>query len=289
MKLTKRTVFVYLALLIGLVLLTHSTGALRAGSEPEAKPQTRFSCSYYRADGELLEVVELADDEIPLPPAAPELDGMEFSHWYQVDAALEGNVNEPYLFDRPVSEALYLMPCYYEAADPAPPAETETTPPDPTVDPSATAPEAGLSSGADAELPVTDETVGTDLLSATCPGGEEEANPVPGEPADAVPPQEAETDVPEKEDVDRKNPDRTVSIYASWGEKDVPEIGDPVTLHAVLAGYEGLEYRIRWQVKESEAGSWQDVGAEGDSYTLTLSEENLDWNFRVAVDIIDAD
>ncbi len=81
------------------------------------------------------------------------------------------------------------------------------------------------------------------------------------------------------------NPNRKIRFYASWGDKTAPEIGDQIVIHAKLSGYEGLEYTIRWQFKKTAEDPWQDMGIQGETCTLTLTKENLDWLFRVAVDI----
>ncbi len=90
-------------------------------------------------------------------------------------------------------------------------------------------------------------------------------------------------------DLESSNPDRKLDFYVDWGSKRAPQLGDIVTLRARLSGYEGLEYTVRWQVKKSHDADWQDLNAEGESYTLVLSEENLDWLFRLAVDITDVE
>ncbi len=92
-----------------------------------------------------------------------------------------------------------------------------------------------------------------------------------------------------KEEIDATNPNRKISFYASWGEKAAPEIGDEITIHAELSGYEGLNYNIRWQVKYSASEEWCDLDVTGDAYKLVISLQNLDWQFRVAVDIIEAE
>lgn len=100
-------------------------------------------------------------------------------------------------------------------------------------------------------------------------------------------PEEAIEELPNQQaGVDVTNPTRELSFYATWGDKAVPEFGDLITLHAELSGYEGLKYIIRWEVKKSADDLWQDLGDDGETYTLTLTEENLDWLFRVAVDIV---
>lgn len=73
------------------------------------------------------------------------------------------------------------------------------------------------------------------------------------------------------------------------GEKEAPEIGDEITIHAELSGYEGLNFVIRWQVKYSAQEEWRDLDVTGDSYTFIIDLQNLEWLFRVAVDIIEAE
>ncbi|NMD44660.1 MAG: hypothetical protein GYA88_04460 [Clostridiales bacterium] len=92
-----------------------------------------------------------------------------------------------------------------------------------------------------------------------------------------------------KEEIDATNPDRKISFYATWGEKEAPEIGDEITIHAELSGYEGLNFVIRWQVKYSAQEEWLDLDVTGDSYTFIIDLQNLEWLFRVAVDIIEAE
>lgn len=113
------------------------------------------------------------------------------------------------------------------------------------------------------------------------------------EPADEEPELEELTEEERrillKEEIDATNPDRKISFYATWGEKEAPEIGDEITIHAELSGYEGLNFVIRWQVKYSAQEEWRDLDVTGDSYTFIIDLQNLEWLFRVAVDIIEAE
>lgn len=113
------------------------------------------------------------------------------------------------------------------------------------------------------------------------------------EPADEEPELEELTEEERrillKEEIDATNPDRKISFYATWGEKEAPEIGDEITIHAELSGYEGLNFVIRWQVKYSAQEEWLDLDVTGDSYTFIIDLQNLEWLFRVAVDIIEAE
>ncbi len=161
------------------------------------------------------------------------------------------------------------------------PTEGEETPdPDATETPEATEGE---------ETPDPDATETPEATE-----GEETPDPDATETPEATEGEETPdtetTETPEvtEEEIDAMNPDRKVSFYVSWDGESAPELGDQITLHAQLSGYEGLTYKIRWQVKRS-GGDWQDLGSYGETHTLTLTQENLDWLFRVAVDITDVE
>lgn len=163
----------------------------------------------------------------------------------------------------------------------ADPEADETPSPEATADPEADetpSPEATAD-------PEADETPSPEATADP----EADETPAPEEALPTEPPMES----PEsprvflKEEIDAMNPNRKIRFYASWGAKDAPEFGDQITLHAQLSGYEGLEYTIRWQFKKSADDSWQDMGVQGETCTFTLTRENLDWLFRVAVDITD--
>jgi len=85
--------------------------------------------------------------------------------------------------------------------------------------------------------------------------------------------------------VDEQFPDRSIHIYAMF-DGDYLNIGDSVTLIAVLNGYEGLVYHYQWQV--ASAGEWNDVSdAQDSAYTFTLTEENASNQWRIVVTITD--
>jgi type IV secretory pathway VirB10-like protein len=116
------------------------------------------------------------------------------------------------------------------------------------------------------------------------PAPEAEETPAPEEALPTEDPVESPR-VFLKEEIDAMNPNRKIRFYASWGNKAAPEMGDQIILHAQLSGYDGLEYTIRWQFKKSAQDAWQDMSVQGETCTITLTQENLDWLFRVAVDI----
>ena len=68
-------------------------------------------------------------------------------------------------------------------------------------------------------------------------------------------------------------------------------VGDKITLTAHLSGFEGLtegvDYRLEWQYKTSNAGEWTAVrNANGTSYTFTLNQTTTRYTWRVvAIDL----
>lgn len=85
--------------------------------------------------------------------------------------------------------------------------------------------------------------------------------------------------------VDEQFPDRSIDIYAMF-DGDYLNIGDSVTLIAVLNGYEGLVYHYQWQVASTD--DWSDVSdAQDSAYTFTLTEENASNQWRIVVTITD--
>lgn len=84
---------------------------------------------------------------------------------------------------------------------------------------------------------------------------------------------------------DALNPDRYIEIYATY-DGDFLNIGDDVTLYAVLHGYDGLVYSLQWQVYQG--GEWVDILNEtDDTYEFTLTEGNCDDTWRIEVTITD--
>lgn len=85
--------------------------------------------------------------------------------------------------------------------------------------------------------------------------------------------------------VDEQFPNRSIHIYAMF-DGDYLNIGDSVTLIAVLNGYEGLVYHYQWQV--ASAGGWSDIsGAQDSAYAFKLTEENASSQWRIVVTITD--
>ena len=97
----------------------------------------------------------------------------------------------------------------------------------------------------------------------------------------------AEEEIPEDAQlvsVIEETVERSVSIYASYSGNTV-SYGDTIKLYAVLKGYENVNYEMQWQVS-SDNSSWQNIsGANGSSYSLTVTEDNADNYYRIAVTV----
>ena len=97
----------------------------------------------------------------------------------------------------------------------------------------------------------------------------------------------AEEEIPEDAQlvsVIEETVERSVSIYASYSGNTV-SYGDTIKLYAVLKGYENVSYEMQWQVS-SDNSSWQNIsGANGSSYSLTVTEDNADNYYRIAVTV----
>ncbi len=263
--------------LITVILIFTSLFALTAAGDvlyAEEEPALIHTCYFYSPNGELIAGIEVADG-LTLPPLrAPELEGKRFVHWYKVDSLfLEGESIYDYDFNLPVTESLYLMALYGPLLESEELAAEESAAAEPDAEESAS------------EEPTMDEPISEEPDSEK-PASEE---PAAEEPTEENPLTEEERYILLKEEIDSKNPNRKISFYATWGDKSVPEIGDEVTFHVVLSGYEGLNYLIRWQVKQSAPEDWCDLDVTGESYKLKISLQNLDWLFRVAVDIAESE
>jgi len=249
---------------------------------------------------------------------------MRFMHWYLVDVRLEGDSGQAYMFDSPVTEPLYLMPRYEpeqaeepsseegeaegaaeepaaeetpaEEAEAEEPADEEPADEEAAAEEAAEQPEAEESEN---EEPSAEESESEEADAEEAATEEGESGKSLDEEPELEEPADEESELEElteeerrillKEEIDATNPDRKISFYATWGEKEAPEIGDEITIHAELSGYEGLNFVIRWQVKYSAQEEWLDLDVTGDSYTFIIDLQNLEWLFRVAVDIIEAE
>ena len=321
MKNKTKSVLLAALIFIGVFALIAAGGALEA----KAQPAATHVCCFFSPEGKLLASVEVAEGANLVPPLrAPEIEGMRFMHWYLVDVRLEGDSGQAYMFDSPVTEPLYLMPRYEpEQAEepdseegeaqgaaeepaaeepPAKEAEAEQPADEEPADEEAAAEEAAEESAAEESEngePSAEESGSEEAAAEEAATEEGESGKSLDEEAELEEPADEEPELEElteeerrillKEEIDATNPDRKISFYATWGEKEAPEIGDEITIHAELSGYEGLNFVIRWQVKYSAQEEWRDLDVTGDSYTFIIDLQNLEWLFRVAVDIIEAE
>ena len=186
-----------------------------------------------------------------------------------------------------------------------PEAATETPAPEASATPEVIveetpAPEATATPEAATETPVPEVSATPEVVIEETPAPEVSATPevvvveeTPAPEATATPaPTEAPSatekpgeGVPVQVQMDELYPNRKATLYMSWGSKAKPAMGDRITLSARLEGYDGIEYSLRWQVN-SGGGGWQDVpDAAGHTFSFILDEKNIDWLWRVAVDI----
>ncbi len=98
--------------------------------------------------------------------------------------------------------------------------------------------------------------------------------------------EEEELGIPLYQILDEQFPDRRITIYANWGDKDYIVAGDKVRLTAKLEGYEGLVYSIKWQYSLDGQEDWQDVeNGDGRTYTFEVNEFNFTWYWRAVVTV----
>lgn len=326
MKNKTKSVLLAALIFIGVFALIAAGGALEAKAQPAA---THVCCFFSPEGKLLASVEVAEGANLVPPLRAPEIEGMRFMHWYLVDVRLEGDSGQAYMFDSPVTEPLYLMPRYEpeqaeepdseegeaqgaaeepaaeeppaEEAEAEEPADEEATAEEAAEQPAAEESENGEPSAeeSESEEAAAEEAEDEELAAGKSLDEESELEELTDEESELEEPADEEPELEElteeerrillKEEIDATNPDRKISFYATWGEKEAPEIGDEITIHAELSGYEGLNFVIRWQVKYSAQEEWLDLDVTGDSYTFIIDLQNLEWLFRVAVDIIEAE
>ena len=83
---------------------------------------------------------------------------------------------------------------------------------------------------------------------------------------------------------DQLNPERSIDVYAAW-EGETLYLDSEATLIAVLHGYENAVYTLQWQYSPDNA-AWYDLeGAEEARCTLTVTEENYQYYWRIQATI----
>ena len=83
---------------------------------------------------------------------------------------------------------------------------------------------------------------------------------------------------------DQLNPERSIDVYAAW-EGETLYLGSDATLIAVLHGYDNAVYTLQWQYSPDNV-TWYDLeGAEEARCTLTVTEENYQYFWRIQATI----
>jgi hypothetical protein len=79
--------------------------------------------------------------------------------------------------------------------------------------------------------------------------------------------------------------DLSLAVINTWMDAgDETKYGDTVAIHYGIQNFYGWTYTVQWQQKGADG--WSDVpGATGETYSFTLTEENLHTEWRVRVDV----
>ena len=83
---------------------------------------------------------------------------------------------------------------------------------------------------------------------------------------------------------DQLNQNRSIDVYATWEGEEL-YLDSEATLIAVLHGYDNAVYTLQWQYSPDNA-TWYDLeGAEEARCTLTVTEENYQYYWRIQATI----
>ncbi len=83
--------------------------------------------------------------------------------------------------------------------------------------------------------------------------------------------------------LDEYFPDRKLLIRYECAQEPVG-VGSEVTLHAEVLGYDGLTYRVIWEVDRQDGAGWVSVAGPDDMKRIfTVTEENICWQWRIGV------
>ena len=117
-------------------------------------------------------------------------------------------------------------------------------------------------------------------LKATDEGDANYGEAVAGDPGDS-----AEASVGTTEYVRiPETPDRSVEISTEFVGGSFAGFGTEVKLTANLFGYEEVTPFFQWQYSSDNGGSWTNVeGANEQTYTFEITEENYTYSWRVEV------
>ena len=130
---------------------------------------------------------------------------------------------------------------------------------------------------------------GTETEFVNGPAGEEDKEIIAVAIEAEEPEEEKNTESGEKEltleeKVALLAPTRSLTVTADLGEGEL-YFGDEVTMTATLTGYEKLVYTIKWQ-NSADNENWNDVSGEnGETLTVTCTEDNYLLYWRAVVSI----
>jgi hypothetical protein len=256
------------------------------------------------------------------PQDVPKYEGYRFVHWYEIDKKFEGEISERFSFEDSICTTLRLK-AYYEPISEATeePAQTEelvaTDNPVETEDtveadnPAQTDEPVEMEDAVETDEPVetadiieldelgkTDEPIVMDELVETEDSIQMEEPVETEQPESIVEPFGritdangnillTEEDLPEEAEKlftieDEEQPEKTIDIFYSF-EGNFLNVGDKVTLYAILYGFEDDIFTLQWQQSE-DGENWTDIQGETfNTYEFTLTEENLDLSWRMKV------
>ena len=105
-------------------------------------------------------------------------------------------------------------------------------------------------------------------------------------PEPTVEPTAEPTEAPTAEPTAELSADRSVSFTFTWDGEEL-KYGDTITLLSELTGYDGFACEIVWQYSLDNT-EWADYSV-GETAQYVLSEENVNWYWRVVVNVLGAD
>ncbi len=113
MSTTRKTALFTMLVFVSFLVLTTAGPVMRA----EAQPADTYTCYFYSESNRLIDSVQVTAGNVLTPVTPPNVEGMRFSHWYQVNDALIGDAAEEYLFNSPVTGPIYLKACYVQVLE----------------------------------------------------------------------------------------------------------------------------------------------------------------------------
>jgi cytoskeletal protein RodZ len=94
----------------------------------------------------------------------------------------------------------------------------------------------------------------------------------------------AQPEAAQEQEVTETPVERSIVVVAS--ESNL-KVGDTLKLTAKLAGFDGVEYTLNWQVK-AQHGEWKNIsGEQGETLKVELTAETIGSAWRVTVETAD--